>query len=282
MKYLEVTFTLSPCNDDICDVLSALLAQEAGFDTFTPVQGGLLGYVRPEQFNPSALEALVAEFPWPGIDIAYTVAEADDRNWNEEWENTGFRPLRIGDALYVYDPRHDEPSDEVELNIRICPRQAFGTGSHQTTALILGYLLSAPLQGTRVVDAGCGTGILGILAAKRGAAEVLAYDIDEWSVRNTQDNLQLNEVLQVEVKEGDAGVLSEAAPADWVIANINRNILLHDMPAFVAALKPEGHLLLSGFYTADIPLLEAEAARHGLHTVHTESRDDWALLVLTR
>ncbi len=282
MKYLEVTFTISPCCDDVCDVLSALLAQEADFDTFTPVEGGLVGYVRPELFEPTALEGVVADFPWPDIEIAYTVAEADDRNWNEEWENTGFRPLRIGDELYVYDPRHDEPADEVALNIRICPRQAFGTGSHQTTALILGYLLTAPLQGTRVVDAGCGTGILGILAAKRGAAEVFAYDIDEWSVRNTVDNMEMNDVDNAQVEEGDAGVLADVAPADWVIANINRNILLHDMPAFVRALKSEGRLLLSGFYTADIPLLEAEAARHGLHTVHTESRDDWALLILVR
>lgn len=282
MKYVEVHFHLSPCNDDWRDILSALLAEDAGFETFEPDgETGLRAYVQQTQFSRERIDEVRAVFPLPGVEITYTAHVAEDRNWNEKWEKNGFAPLRIGEQIHVHDSRY--PADPaVPYDILINPRQAFGTGTHQTTALIMQYLLDTDLYGMRVLDAGCGTGILSILAALLRACEVLAYDIDEWSVKNTRENLALNGISNVEVKQGDSGVLLRRPRFDLVLANINRNILLHDMPAFTAVMHPGSRLIISGFYTTDIPVLVEAAQSHGLHLETQGEKDGWAMLTFRR
>ena len=281
MKYIEVDFRITPTSEDLCDILSALLAEEADFETFTLHDNGMMAYVQKASFEMQRIDEIIANFPIPEVEITYTTTEAEDRNWNEEWEQNGFRPIEIGNRLCVHDSRH-EITESYEFNIKINPQQAFGSGSHQTTSMILQYLMDEALQGKRVLDAGCGTGILSIMASMRGADNVFAYDIDEWSVRNTELNLSLNNIQNVKVVEGYADVLKTQTPFDLILANINRNILIQDMEAFTSVLKKGGKLVLSGFYTSDIPLMLETTQKYGLQHNITSEKDEWAMLVFTQ
>ena len=186
MKYYEVNFHLEPQSEDMADILSALIA-ELGFETFEYTPTGLRAYIQRELMDEQRLNEIVSNFPVPGIRICYLCTDAPDEDWNEEWEKEGFQPILIGDSIGVHDTKHAIPP--VKYDILIHPRQAFGTGSHQTTRMILTQLSEMDLRGKSVIDAGTGTGILAIMAMKRGAAKVKAYDIDEWSVENAQQNL---------------------------------------------------------------------------------------------
>lgn len=274
MKYFEAQFTVSPMSDTATDILAALLG-DAGFETFETTDCGLKGYVQQNLWDASAVDDVLACFPMPDVSVEYTLQEAPDEDWNSAWEET-FAPIRIDDVVCVHDMRYPA-DDSVQYDIRITPRLAFGTGSHQTTRMLLRALAEMPMQGWCVVDAGTGTGILAIMTLLRGASDVFAYDIDEWSVRNAQENAALNDV-QMTVVEGDASVLADVRGRDLVIANINRNILLADMPAFAAALRPGGALLLSGFYTDDIPYLTEKAATLGMTLNQQWSDEGWAAL----
>lgn len=298
MKYFEVKFHITSAEVGIAsDILSALLADE-GFETFEPTNDGLLAWVQQSIYSKEGVERAIGGFPLPDTRITYTVSEAPDENWNRQWEQEGFRPIVISDGdkpiIVIHDTAHDDVP-EAQYDIRINPCQAFGTGSHETTRMIMRQLLAMPMSGRYVVDAGTGTGILAILCRMLGAAHVFAYDIDEWSVRNAQANLLLNDIHEaVEVHLGDSRVLPvqetlaeplaqaiSFAPT-LLIANINRNILLADMPRFSDSLSPEGELLLSGFYTEDVPILLKEAENHGLHPILQSQDSNWALLLLKK
>ena len=298
MKYFEVKFHITSAEVGIAsDILSALLADE-GFETFEPINDGLLAWVQQSIYSKEGVERAIGGFPLPDTRITYTVSEAPDENWNRQWEQEGFRPIVISDGdkpiIVIHDTAHDDVP-EAQYDIRINPCQAFGTGSHETTRMIMRQLLAMPMSGRYVVDAGTGTGILAILCRMLGAAHVFAYDIDEWSVRNAQANLLLNDIHEaVEVHLGDSRVLPvqetlaeplaqaiSFAPT-LLIANINRNILLADMPRFSDSLLPEGELLLSGFYTEDVPILLKEAENHGLHPILQSQDSNWALLLLKK
>jgi ribosomal protein L11 methyltransferase len=288
MKYYEVNFTLSPVNSDACDLLAAM-AGEAGFETFEETDEGLRGYVQQQLFDRELLDAQIAEFPLPGIGISYTVGEAEDKDWNEQWEQEGFEPIELplpssqegGEGKFViHDGRHLPSQGLDDIFIEIDAHLAFGTGTHETTRMICATLLTLPLKGQRVLDCGSGTGILGIAAMKLGARECVAYDIDEWSVDNTRHNAVINQV-EVTPLHGDAGILNKVAGTfDLVMANINRNILLQDMAQFRQKMAPGARLILSGFYTADIALLAERAAELGLAVTGTKEDGDWACLVL--
>lgn len=284
MKYFELTFTLSPSSETASDILSALLA-EIGFETFVPEENGTLkAYVQQATYNEEMLKQTIEEFLLPQHTIAYTLSEPEDKDWNETWEEEGFEPIIIDQRLAVCDTRHALPP--CQRCIIIHPRQAFGTGSHQTTRMILTELLEHNLDGLRVVDAGCGTGILGFMCLMQGAASVLAYDIDEWSVRNTLDNAALNfphTNVPLEVRLGDSSVLIGEHDFDLLIANINRNILLADMEQFASTLlTANARIIISGFYATDVPMLLDEAAKHDLHLVRQRTDHEWAMLLLER
>jgi len=289
MEYFVVKFTLNAASDDLREVASDLLASmagEIGFESFEQTEEGLDGYVERSLFAEESLRQMVADFPFPGVDILYKVEKVEQRDWNAAWEQTGFEPIRVGQRCLIYDPRHDLPVGVVEKDfdvvVKIAPRMAFGSGTHETTQMLVEEMTNRRLTGLRVLDCGCGTGILSIAALKLGADEAWAYDIDEWSVENTRDNAALNGVT-VNVLHGDVSVLGQVDGAfDLIVANINRNILLADMPAFVGKLATHGELWLSGFYEADVPMLKEKARELGLEVRQQRAKGDWCALMLVR
>lgn len=283
MKYFEVDFQLSPLSQDACDILAALTA-DAGFESFEETQHGIRGYVQQPLLDRQALEDIVNNFPIMGTNIIYTINKAEDKDWNEQWEQEGFEPIIVGNnRLAIHDGRH-LPSQPADISVEIDARLAFGTGTHETTQMICEWMLDMPMKGLRVMDAGCGTGILGIVALKLKANHVTAYDIDEWSSDNTRHNAVINRVdSQLSVYCGDASLLdSKTADYDLVLANINRNILLNDMPRFCQIMKQDAKLILSGFYTEDIPLLEARGKELGLTLTGAKNRDKWVSIIMQR
>ncbi len=281
MKYLELEFHLAPYSKDAADLMMAL-ATEAGLESYVDTDGGFNGYVQAALFDPGTLDAAIRDFPMEGVGITYHTREAEDRNWNETWEREGFEPVLVSDKIWVHGPRHTGLPPK-EYDIVIDPHQAFGTGTHQTTCLMLERLLGMDLEGEEVLDAGCGTGVLGIFCAMKGARHVTGYDIDGWSVRNTMENMRLNGIRQgMEAVEGDSSILAGKGTFDLVLANINRNILLNDLPAFASAMRGGARLLLSGFYTADCGLLIQKAQSLGLSYTDRTERDGWASLQFIR
>ena len=274
MKYLEFIFHTEPCTEVVNDVLSAVLG-EVGFESFVEQEGGIAAYIQTALYDEEALKSALDSFPLADTTLTYTYKEAEDKDWNEEWEKNFFQPIVIGKRCVIHSTfHHDVP--QAEYDIVINPQMAFGTGHHETTSLIIGELLEADLQGKALLDMGCGTSILAILARMRGAAPCTAIDIDEWCVRNSLENIELNHVDSISVFQGDASILPDKGPFDVVIANINRNILLNDMKHYVARMNPGARLFMSGFYTDDIPAIREEAERNGLRFVHHKEKNRWA------
>ena len=274
MKYFEVTFTTSPCNETVNDVVSAL-AGEIGFESFVEWENGVQAYIQQSLFDEEALKAMVAEFPLPDTKIEYTIVEAEDKDWNEEWEKNFFQPIVIGDRCCIHSTFHkDTPQTEYEILIN--PQMAFGTGHHETTSSIISELLEADLQGKSVLDMGCGTSILAILASMRGADPITAIDIDDWCVNNSRDNIALNGTDNITVEWGDANLLKGREPFDVIIANINRNILLADMAQYAACMHSGSELYMSGFYVQDIPVIQGKAESLGMEFIHHREKNNWA------
>lgn len=286
MKYLVAKFKIATSEDllQVCKDLLADSAAEAGFESFEETQEGLEAYVQKELFDKDALDASIADFPIEGTDISYTIEDAEDKDWNEEWEEQGFDPICVDDQVLIYDAKHPElhpttSPDHIEIGIEA--KLAFGTGNHETTRMIVSTLLNMNLYKMRVLDCGCGTGILGLVASKLGANEVVGYDIDEWSVENAKHNTQLNGVDNLEVYFGNASVINHISGVfDVVLANINRNILLEDMKSFRGVLNEGGYMILSGFYEEDIPVLLEKAKEFGLYESGRRTDNNWACLVL--
>ena len=286
MKYLVAKFKIATSEDllQVCKDLLADSAAEAGFESFEETQEGLEAYVQKELFDKDALDASIADFPIEGTDISYTIEDAEDKDWNEEWEEQGFDPICVDDQVLIYDAKHPElhpttSPDHIEIGIEA--KLAFGTGNHETTRMIVSTLLNLNLYKMRVLDCGCGTGILGLVASKLGANEVVGYDIDEWSVENAKHNAQLNGVDNLEVYFGNASVINHISGVfDVVLANINRNILLEDMKSFRGVLNEGGYMILSGFYEEDIPVLLEKAKEFGLYESGRRTDNNWACLVL--
>ena len=286
---------MTPCTQDAQDILSAL-AGEAGFETFEETAIGLKAYVQQALFDEDALHLALEGFPFENVTITYSIQEAEDKDWNEQWEQEGFEPICLPlppskgkGKLTIHDGRH-LPNGVSQLSIEIDAHLAFGTGTHETTRMICSMLLDMPLEGKRVLDCGCGTGILGICALKLGADSVVGYDIDEWSADNTRHNAVINRVDdRLTALCGDASVLSNftTTPDDLssgfhlVLANINRNILLNDMERFRSVMAPKSQLILSGFYKNDCALLESKAQTLGLSLKATRTDGDWACLLFS-
>ena len=205
----------------------------------------------------------------------YNSLEERFENWNEEWEKNFFQPIVIGDRCCIHSTFHkDTPKTEYE--ILIDPQMAFGTGHHETTSSIISELLEADLKGKSVLDMGCGTSILAILASMRGANPVTAIDIDDWCVNNSKDNIALNHIHNITVELGDANLLKGRKAFDVIIANINRNILLADLPHYAACMHPGSEIFMSGFYIQDIPFIREKAESLGMEFVHHREKNNWA------
>lgn len=278
MKYFEVTFSVNPCNETATDILSALTA-EIGFESFVECEGGMQAYVLQSLFDEEALKSIIADFPIPDTKITYTITEPEDKDWNEEWEKNFFQPIVIDNRCVIHSTFHkDYP--KAEYDIVINPQMAFGTGHHETTSSILGELLDADLKGKSVLDMGCGTSILAILASMRGADPVTAIDIDDWCVNNSRDNIALNNINNITVELGDASLLEGRKPFDVIIANINRNILLNDMAAYTACMHKGSEIYMSGFYVQDIDAIRSKGESLGLRFVHYREKNNWAAVKL--
>lgn len=286
MKYLVAEFKIE-CQDGMIQIARDLLTDalcEAGFETFEDTEDGIKGYVQESLFDENAMNDVISNFMLPDVTINANIQEAEYRNWNEEWEEAGFERININDRITIYDARHDDGNGLASgISIGIETKQAFGTGTHETTRMIVSTLLNIDLKGKRVLDCGCGTGILGIAASKLGASEVVGYDIDEWSSENAIHNAELNGVGNMKVMLGDASILkSVEGKFDVVLANINRNILLADMPAFVSVMADDSLLILSGFYASDVDLLIEKASSLGLSKIDSKSDSEWTCLVLKK
>lgn len=283
MKYYVANFDIE-CADELLQPARELLsaaACEAGFEAFEDTDNGIAGYVQRPLYDKEALDAAIVDYMPEGTQVTYNIEEVPDQDWNQGWEDEGFEPIGVSDHLVIYDAKHTDMSmfagDDGVMRIFIEARNAFGTGTHQTTRIILRRLLGMDLTGKSVLDCGCGTGILGIVASRLGANRVLGYDIDEWSSENAKHNAALNGVNNLDVLLGDASVLDGVKEEfDVVIANINRNILLNDMTAFRSHLKTGGRLILSGFYETDVPMLEQAAKSNGLTIIDVVTDGEWA------
>ena len=259
------------------DLLVDTLGNEGPYESFVETPDGLKAYVQQAVYDDAWLAATVQAFPVP---LKYKAEEMEDKDWNEEWEK-GHQAVLVeydGGSVWVRAPFHPH-RDDVNYELIIEPKMSFGTAHHPTTYMMLSYVAELDMQGKRVLDMGCGTAVLGILAKMRGASYVEGVDIDEWAFNNARENAASNGV-DITLKLGDATTLSGSF--DIIIANINRNILLADMDKYAAVLNAGGTLLLSGFYEADEPALIAKANTLGLSFHSKKNRDSWAALQLVK
>ena len=259
MQYNQVLFKCDPYSETVTDILSAMLA-EIGFESFVRGEDALEAYVPQPLFSRSELDQVLADLPLE-VEISYTVQTMEDKNWNEEWEKNYFNPIVIGDECCIHSSFH-QPEGTYRYPILIDPKMSFGTGHHQTTLLILKEILAMELSGKCVLDMGCGTGVLAILAAMKGAAPVTAIDIEEWAYNNAMENVVLNGMTSIRVLQGGAELLGEER-YDVIFANINRNILLQDLPHYEAVLK-QGNHCHERFYLDDLPAIRSRANELGL------------------
>ena len=271
MNYYELLFTTVTTEDYQQDLLINALG-EIGFDTFEEVEFGFKAYIRSADFD----EVLLLETLLPYQEMftfSYDITLIPQKNWNEVWESN-FEPLIIGGQVFVRATFH-EPRPEFKYEIIIDPKMAFGTGHHQTTAMMLQLMLENEFAGKKVLDMGCGTGILAIMAAKLGAAAIIAIDYDPLCYESTLENAQLNHIGNIKAVCGS----KEAIPAeqfDTILANINRNILLDQMPRYSEVLKPEGEIYFSGFYEKpDLDIITDEARKYGLKYITHKTDKDW-------
>lgn len=270
MNYTEVYFTASP---DVCEILLAELGA-LPYDSFEETEGGLKAYVLEDQYDEEPLKELVAQYEALGP-ISYQVQTIPRVNWNEAWEKN-FHPITVGDQIHVRADFH-EANARVAYEIIIVPKMSFGTGHHDTTSQMLQLQLNLDHEGKTVLDAGTGTGILAIMADKKGAAKIYANDIDDWCIDNSRENFSLNKCQEIILEKGTVTVFA-GMQVDILLANINKNVLLEEIPAYADLVVKGGSLLLSGFYEADIPDLEAVLNKSGFSLVENTVQHNWAAL----
>lgn len=274
--YTRVKFTVTPNEEVATDILAALLA-DAGFESFLPEDDGMSAYVPQALYDAATVAATVVSFPLEGYEIAYESESIEGEDWNAEWEKNYFQPIVLGEDCVIHSTFHTDVP-KARYDILIDPKMAFGTGYHQTTCHMLRAILASDMNGKSVLDMGCGTALLAILARKHGATNVVAIDIDEFAYENAKENVVLNDTPDIEVRLGGSDAIKSADDFDFVIANINRNILLADMVNYIGCMHPGSELFISGFYTEDMDVLKEEAARHGLRYLSYAEDNRWAMM----
>ena len=268
-NYLELDFTVEPTEEGR-DILLALL-DSIGYDSFQETEKGLKAYILEEDFKEDELQQLFI-FNSSAFSISYTKDKLENKNWNEEWE-THYAPIFIDDKIHIRAPFHPS-KPEYAIELLITPKMSFGTGHHQTTRLMSRLIVDLDLQGKKVLDMGTGTGVLALLAEKRGAGSVVAIDNFEWAVENTEENAIANNCHHITAIHGDANNLP-GMQFDVVLANINRNVLMEDMKSYIDTLSDGGQLLISGFFENDFELLNSRATEYGATLVNKIREDRW-------
>lgn len=271
MNYIEVKIQITPCSEVSTDLLSAFLG-EIGFDSFVSFEEGLFAYISSSLFDEDRMKRSFALVP---VDCAidYSVIEIPDRNWNEEWEKNYFTPIVIGNECVVHSSFHTD-IPEVKYDILIDPKMSFGTGHHETTSTMMKMMLKTSFENKVVLDMGCGTAILSILASMRGAKSVTGVDIDEWAYENALENIQLNHISNIDILLGGSEQIA-GKKYDIILANINRNVLLENMKIYSACMNENSELYMSGFYKEDIPVISEEANRCGLVLETYTEKNRW-------
>ncbi|MBK5194772.1 MAG: 50S ribosomal protein L11 methyltransferase [Proteiniphilum sp.] len=278
MQYIQVQFNSVPGTEIITDILSAQLA-EIGFESFVSLEGGLEAYVPASLFSADLIDELLSNFPMKAV-ITWRFNEMEDKNWNEEWEKNYFEPIVIDDVCCIHSSFH-HLEGTFAYRILIDPKMAFGTGHHQTTGLILSEILSMNLMQRSVLDMGCGTALLAILASMKKADPITAIDIDVWAYNNALENVQLNGTDNIRLLQGGAELLGDET-FDVILANINRNILLRDIPSYNAVLNKHGMIIMSGFYKEDIPSIRVKCEDEGLTFSHFAEKDQWVAVTFVK
>ena len=269
--YIEYNFTFSP-KEPISEILIAELGN-VGFESFVETENGVTAYIQKTDWSAEIL-ADVFVLNSDEFSIEYNQNEVPQTNWNAEWEKN-FEPIQVDDLVSIRAPFHENPN--LKYDIVIEPKMSFGTGHHETTHMMVQHLLQLDLENKKVLDMGCGTGILAIFAEMKGAKPLDAIDIDNWCYENSVENVTRNNCKNISVYEGDATLLVDKK-YDVIIANINRNILLMDMKVYTNCLQEGGILLLSGFYEQDIPVIDAEVIKYGLKLEKFIQRNNWVAL----
>lgn len=275
MAYVQFTATISPTQPGT-DILIAELA-EVGFESFEETSDGLKAWVQEGELDAEALKKIYL-FQDPEYQISFSLETLEDKNWNEEWESN-FSPIELNDRAVIKANFHNIKSYEFEF--MISPKMAFGTGHHETTWLMANALFNMDLTDKKVLDMGCGTGILAVIAEKLGAKSLVAIDIEEPAIENTHEHLLINSCKKTEVRLGGAEVLKDEK-FDIILANINRNVLTKDMGAYVKVLNTDGFILFSGFFTTDVEIITNEATKHGLISVSQTSKNNWTQLTFSK
>lgn len=269
--YIGYYFKAKPIQPAV-EILIAELGY-AGFESFVETEEGVTAYIQKEEWNASILDGIHI-LKSDEFEISYTFEEIEQVNWNEEWEKN-FNPIIVDNLCSVRAPFHEKP--DTQFDIVIEPKMSFGTGHHETTHMMLQHILQNDVKDKSVLDMGCGTGVLAILAAMKGAKTLDAIDIDNWCYVNSLENVERNNASHINVYEGDASLL-EGKSYDVIIANINRNILLKDISVYAKCLNEGGTLFLSGFYNNDIPIIEEECNKHNLKLESQLERNNWVAL----
>lgn len=274
MNYKELTVATE---DDFVEILIAELA-ELGFDSFVETNDGVQAYIIETEFREDTVKQLLETYA-ERTSVSYSLKNIVQQNWNAEWEKN-FEPIAVDDKIFVRAAFH-APDPTFEHNIVITPKMSFGTGHHETTSMVMELQLGIDHNSKTVLDVGTGTGILSILAAKLGAAQINAFDIDEWSVENTEENQELNNVPNMSVR---LGTIQDEPHAvyDIVLANINRNILLDEIPIYATFMKSGSYLFVSGFYELDKPDIQAVAEKNGLEKIDERNKNQWAAVVFIK
>jgi len=271
MNYTQISFKLNPDNQENREILVAMLSDLA-FESFDESDEQVMGYIPGEIVNLEEIKQITSLLP-------FSVQTEDeiipDKNWNEVWEKNYFKPLLIGNRCLVRAPFHTE-FEPAEFELVIEPKMAFGTGNHETTTLVAEQILNMDLTEKTVLDMGCGTGILGMLASLKGAKSVTAIDIDTWSFESTVENARLNNIVNLEAKLGDASLLGSET-FEIIFANIHKNVIISDMSKYESVLQSGGKLFLSGFYTHDIPDIKAKAESLGLVETGFQEKNNWVV-----
>ncbi|WP_299780356.1 50S ribosomal protein L11 methyltransferase [uncultured Formosa sp.] len=269
--YIGYDFNVTPLQPGV-EILIAELGY-AGFESFVETETGATAYIQKEEWNAHILEDIQI-LNSDEFEITYTFEDIEQTNWNEEWEKN-FNPIVVDDVCAVRAPFHDK--FDTQYDIIIEPKMSFGTGHHETTHMMIQHILKTDFEGKSVLDMGCGTGVLAILAEMKGAKTLDAIDIDNWCYLNSIENVERNHGKNITVYEGDASLLA-GKTYDIIIANINRNILLNDIKTYASCLNKDGALFLSGFYNDDIPTIEAECTKNMLKLSEKIERNNWVAL----
>ena len=271
MEYIEINFEVSPLQPHV-DILIAELGY-LGFESFVETEQGVTAYIQKPDYKNTILEE-VNILKYNEVKINFTTKTIAQTNWNEEWEKS-FKPIEIGGRCHVRAPFHEQKPYDYDIVIE--PKMSFGTGHHETTHMMLQFILDHDFKNKAVLDMGCGTGVLAILASKKGAFCVDAIDIDNWCYENSIENVNRNECNNINVQEGDASLLIQQK-YDCILANINRNILINDLSTYVSCLNNRGSLFLSGFYNVDIPIIEAACNALNLKLQAKQEQKNWVAL----